>query len=79
VLRRLYDFGLNKLDRLIMCLILGDLLRALWYMIFASVALSRSGDPLPTASPFCQVSGFFVAFGTEVSGMMRNPQASLPV
>ncbi|KAF1990778.1 hypothetical protein K402DRAFT_324379 [Aulographum hederae CBS 113979] len=51
--------------KLIMCLILGDLIRALFYFLFAAVTIS--GQQIRTSTPFCQTDGFFVAYGTEMS------------
>ena len=48
---------------LIMLLIQGDFLKALWLMVFPLVSLTAG--PIPSESPFCQVSGYFTAVGIE--------------
>ncbi|OAL54346.1 hypothetical protein IQ07DRAFT_266306 [Pyrenochaeta sp. DS3sAY3a] len=51
--------------RLIMILIYGDLVRALWYFIFAMETLVRG--TVQTPSGFCQSTGFFTQYGTETN------------
>ncbi|KAF1964586.1 hypothetical protein BU23DRAFT_492045 [Bimuria novae-zelandiae CBS 107.79] len=51
--------------RLIMLLIFGDLMKAMWLFLLAAVSLARG--KIVTESVFCQTSGFLVQFGTETS------------
>lgn len=50
-----------------MILIQSDMFKTLWFVIYAIAALT-SGS-IQSASIFCQISGFFTAFGIELSGM----------
>lgn len=54
------------LCRLIMLLVLGDLVRAMWYFVHAIVSVGHGA--ISTSSPFCQTSGFMVQWGTEATG-----------
>jgi G protein-coupled receptor GPR1 len=56
--------------RLLMLLIQSDMFKAIWYFTFPLVAFVRG--PIPTSSPFCQVAGFCIAFGTEASGELKR-------
>jgi hypothetical protein len=49
-----------------MLLIYGDLTRSIWYFTFAVYSLARG--TVKTESKFCQASGFFIQYGTEISG-----------
>ncbi|KAJ2902033.1 plasma membrane G-protein coupled receptor [Zalerion maritima] len=49
---------------LIMLLIVCDMWKALWYMLFPIVEFFE-GQPVQSESNFCQASGFFLAIGTE--------------
>jgi hypothetical protein len=49
-----------------MLLIYGDLTRSIWYFTFAVYSLARG--TVNTESKFCQASGFFIQYGTEISG-----------
>ena len=49
-----------------MLLIQSDLLKAVWYFTFPLVSFAQG--PVPTSAAYCQVTGFFVALGTEASG-----------
>ncbi|KAF9739645.1 hypothetical protein PMIN06_011951 [Paraphaeosphaeria minitans] len=51
--------------RLIMLLIFGDLMKAMWLLLQAVVSIARG--TIVTESAFCQSSGFLVQFGTEAS------------
>ncbi|MCJ1250875.1 hypothetical protein MMC30_008103 [Trapelia coarctata] len=51
--------------KLIMLLIQSDLLKAIWYFTFPLVSFARG--PVPSGSAYCQITGFFVALGTEAS------------
>ncbi|KAF2451380.1 hypothetical protein P171DRAFT_400850 [Karstenula rhodostoma CBS 690.94] len=51
--------------RLIMLLIFGDLMKAIWLFLQAVVSIARGTTV--TESAFCQTSGFLVQFGTEES------------
>ncbi|KAL1597957.1 G protein-coupled receptor gpr1 [Paraconiothyrium brasiliense] len=51
--------------RLIMLLIVGDLMKAMWLFLQAVLSLARGTTN--TESAFCQSSGFLVQFGTEES------------
>lgn len=66
------DHLLLTMNRLIMHLIFGDLMKALW--LFLQAIISISLGTIPTESAFCQASGFFVQFGTEVSGKLEREQ-----
>lgn len=48
-----------------MLLIQSDMFKALWFMIFAIVDFIHG--PVPSSSPFCQASGFFLTIGIEAS------------
>jgi hypothetical protein len=52
--------------RLIMLLVFGDLMKAMWLFLQAVISLARG--TIDTLSAFCQFSGFLVQFGTEQSG-----------
>lgn len=52
--------------RLIMLHVMGGFVRELWYLIFSIIILG--GADVTTQSPVCQVSGFFINFGSEVTG-----------
>ena len=52
--------------RLISLIIFGDFIKALFHLIIASAAMM--GDSLGSESNICQISGFFVHFGAEISG-----------
>ena len=54
-------------NRLIMLLILGDFVKALWYLIFCAYALIHG--PVNSNTAFCQGSGFLMQWGTQISGM----------
>ena len=54
-----------------MLLIQSEMFKALCFLIFPIVSLATGG--IPTASPFCQASGFFLAFGLESSGTLLHP------
>jgi hypothetical protein len=49
-----------------MLLIYGDVMRSLWYFVFAIYAIVRG--TLKTESRLCQASGFLIQYGTETSG-----------
>lgn len=49
-----------------MFLLYGDLTRSVWYFVFSVASIRR--HVIPTQSPFCQVSGFLIQYGTETSG-----------
>jgi G protein-coupled receptor GPR1 len=53
--------------RLIVFNISGDILRALWYLIFCSASLA--GYDAPDHSALCQMTGYFLSVGYEVTGM----------
>ncbi|KAJ9669566.1 G protein-coupled receptor gpr1 [Coniosporium apollinis] len=59
--------------KLIMLLVLGDLVRAMWYFVHAIVSVGHGA--ISTSSPFCQTSGFMVQWGTEATAM----QILLPI
>lgn len=46
--------------------VMGGFVRELWYLIFSIIILG--GADVTTQSPVCQVSGFFINFGSEVTG-----------
>ncbi|KAJ6444946.1 GPR1-like protein [Purpureocillium lavendulum] len=48
---------------LIILLIQSDMLKSLWFVIFAAAELARG--TVDTATPFCQISGFFLTLGIE--------------
>ncbi|KAI9821729.1 MAG: hypothetical protein M1827_002310 [Pycnora praestabilis] len=48
---------------LVIVLIGSDLLKSLWYLVSPVAALAHG--PIDNSSPFCQISGFFVAVGSE--------------
>lgn len=52
--------------RLIMLLIFGDSMKAIWLFMLGVVSIERG--TIVTESAFCQSSGFLVHFGTEISG-----------
>lgn len=54
--------------RLIMILIGGDMLKALWCWIPPMVILVRQQ---PISPGFCQGAGFFLAMGIEASGSLQ--------
>jgi G protein-coupled receptor GPR1 len=60
------DSSTDDNPSLIMLLVYGDVMRSLWYFVFAAYTLSRG--TVKTESRFCQVSGFFIQYGTETSG-----------
>ncbi|OJD40681.1 glucose receptor git3 [Diplodia corticola] len=49
-----------------MLLILGDWMRALWYLVFAIVSFRRG--TIYTHTRFCQAAGYLIQMATEVSG-----------
>jgi len=49
-----------------MLLLLADLWKALWFLIFPAVSLAQHG--IATESTFCQVGGFFVQASIEACG-----------
>jgi G protein-coupled receptor GPR1 len=51
--------------RLVLYLIASDTFKAVWYFVFAVVAISRG--PVKSSSSFCQASGFFLALGVEAT------------
>ena len=51
--------------RLIMLLIVSDMCKAVWFLVFPLVALVSG--PVSSSSSFCQASGFFLAQATEAS------------
>ena len=61
-----FRFFLLISKRLIMLLIFGDLMKAMWLSILGVVSIARGR--IATESAFCQASGFLVQFGTETSG-----------
>ncbi|TVY83600.1 G protein-coupled receptor GPR1 [Lachnellula suecica] len=50
---------------LVMFLIQSDMFKALWLMIYPIVTFVKG--PVPSASKFCQVNGFFLSLGIEAS------------
>lgn len=56
----------HSYNSLIMLLIQSDMFKALWFLIYPIVVFTH-GEPGRT-SVFCQVNGFFIAFGNEASG-----------
>jgi hypothetical protein len=61
-----YIFRADAAQRLIMLLVYGDLMRSIWYFVFAIYAMARG--TLKTESKLCQASGFLIQYGTETSG-----------
>jgi G protein-coupled receptor GPR1 len=53
--------------RLVLFLIAGDTMKAVWYFVFPIVVFARG--PVASDSSFCQASGFFLAFAIESSDM----------
>ena len=53
-------------DSLIMLLIQSDMFKALWFMVYPIVTFSSG--PVQNSSKFCQINGFFLAWGIEASG-----------
>ena len=51
---------------LILFLIISDTWKSLWYFIFPIVSFSKGGR-VPSASNFCQASGFLLSIGLEAS------------
>ena len=51
--------------RLVLFLIASDTFKAVWYFVFAVVAISRG--PVASGSGFCQASGFFLLLGVEAA------------
>jgi hypothetical protein len=51
---------------LIMFLIAGDVIRSLWMLIIACIALRNHG--IDSSSPVCQASGWLIQFGTVMNG-----------
>ncbi|KAF2083735.1 hypothetical protein K490DRAFT_69527 [Saccharata proteae CBS 121410] len=51
--------------KLIMLLVTGDLIRAMWYMIFACVTFGEG--KIESARAICQASGFLIQLGTEMT------------
>lgn len=49
-----------------MCLIAGDIVRAMSYFIFAIHSLSRG--VFSTSTTMCQVSGWLAQVGTQITG-----------
>jgi G protein-coupled receptor GPR1 len=58
-------------DSLIMLLIQSDMFKALWFMVYPIVTFSSG--PVQSNSNFCQVNGFFLAWGIEASGGKHLP------
>lgn len=52
--------------RLIMILVIGDLIRSIWFFIIPLINLVRG--PVESHTDFCQVSGFFLQVGIETAG-----------
>lgn len=44
----------------------GCFIRGLWYFIFSVVVMGH--EPVTSQSGFCQVTGFFIQLGNEISG-----------
>lgn len=62
---------------MIMLLIVSDLFKSVWYLIFPSVVFAQS--VVKDSSAFCQATGFFVALGIEASGeQSHNEYRSTP-
>ena len=51
--------------RLVLYLIASDTFKAVWYFIFAVVAIAKG--PVSSDSGFCNASGFFLLFGVEAA------------
>lgn len=51
---------------LILFLIIGDVFKSMWYLIFAIVTFVSG--PVSTTSPFCQVSGYMLGSSIELCG-----------
>lgn len=51
--------------RLILFLVVSDTMKAIWYFVFAVVAISRG--PVSSQSSFCQAAGFLQLFAVEAS------------
>jgi G protein-coupled receptor GPR1 len=51
--------------RLVLYLIASDTFKAVWYFVFAIVAIAQG--PVKSSSSFCQASGFFLALGVEAT------------
>lgn len=51
--------------RLVLYLIVSDTFKAVWYFIFAVVAIAKG--PVVSDSGFCNASGFFLLFGVEAA------------
>lgn len=56
------------LVRLVFYLIIGDLFKSMWYLVFAVAALSVGG--IASSSAFCQLDGFFLQCAIEACGML---------
>ena len=66
----LYWFTLMRRNfrrTLILLLIISDLFKSAWYLIFPAVSVAVGG--IPSYSPFCNVGGFFLQAGVESCGM----------
>lgn len=55
---------------LILLLIVGDFFKSIWYLVFASTALSVGG--IKTSSDFCQANGFLLQTSIEACGKFRR-------
>ena len=51
---------------LVLLLILSDLFKSSWQLIFPAVSLARRG--IDSANPFCDAAGFFIQMGLEACG-----------
>lgn len=49
-----------------MLLIQSDMFKAFWFMVYPIVTFTHG--PVMSNSKFCQVNGFFIAWGIEASG-----------
>lgn len=47
-------------------MVISDFMKSIWFMLYDIVSIT-AGKELPSASIFCQVSGFFLAIGIEAS------------
>ena len=56
--------------RLILILILADLFKATWFLVFAAFALNHN---IENGSAFCLAGGFFIQTGLESCGMSITP------
>jgi G protein-coupled receptor GPR1 len=56
----------NNWHRLIMLLVFGDVTRSIWYFVFSIYVIARGN--IESESKLCQASGFFIQYGTEISG-----------